>query len=71
MVDVLSEIMTGNRYDYNCHLIPQWDFAGHVDKILPFWALSSPDGPNILAEHFGIVNVTLPKEIDGVLRGEA
>lgn len=66
VLNVLSNemTMTDKNQMYDCHLLPQWEFAKWVDSIIPFCALGMPNGENLIAEHFKIANFTLGKVHD-------
>jgi hypothetical protein len=66
ILHVLSHVLTGNKHTYNCHLLAQWEFAKRADIIIPFCALGTEHGNQMLSEHFYIANFTLGKENDGV-----
>ncbi|EWM20269.1 Sulfotransferase [Nannochloropsis gaditana] len=62
ILHALSNIIADTNEKYDCHFIPQWEFAQWVDSIIPFCALGTPHGNKLLAEHFEIANFTMGRE---------
>lgn len=62
ILDILSNEVTDKNHIYDCHLLPQWEYAKWADSIVPFCALGTPHGNKLLAEHFEVASFTLREE---------
>lgn len=61
----LAKYINGDRSHYNCHFIPQWEYAQQVEKILSFSSLKTGKDVEVLGNYFQVKNFTLQWENNG------